>query len=116
MPTYMDPYMSKIPCRIINGKRAIICDCCNQPVYCLGTVDNLYHSYDFYICDNCNIGYKAELFTAFNTDYYLSIEKTNVNDINTIIEVRTRINKFKKAKRIPVWINQPEDLEDLKVH
>ena len=91
---------NKIPMRYnSNGKKIINCEKCGAELECLATTDNFYSSHDLFICRDCNIGYKAKIFTSLGGDQYLNIEPTLISDIEIIINSGSIMEKYRKKTR-----------------
>lgn len=81
------------------GNKIIKCEKCGSILKCLCTTDNFYSSHDLYICDNCNIGYKAKIFTGLGGNHYLAIEPTLISDINIIVNSKKTMEKYRQKTR-----------------
>ena len=82
-----------------DGTKIITCDKCGKNLRNLGTVDTFYSSFDMFICEDCNIGYKASILTGMASDFYILVEPTSIDDIRTIIDNRIKLEKYKIKTR-----------------
>lgn len=85
--------------RDLDGKSIIKCEKCGTILTCVGTTDNFYSSHDLFICNKCNIGYKAKIFTGLGGNHYLGIEPTLIEDINIIVNSNKIMEKYRKKTR-----------------
>ena len=91
---------AKVPIRFAeDGTKIITCEKCGKELKCLGLIDNFYSSFDMYICEDCNQGYKASILTGMASDFYISVQPTDVNDIRIILNNRIRLEKFKQQTK-----------------
>ena len=81
------------------GNKIIRCEKCGQYIKCVGTTDNFYSSHDLYICDTCNVGYKAKIFTGLGGNHYIGIEPALIDDINIIVNSGKIMEKYRKQTR-----------------